>query len=508
MYAAIGFELLPWQSKILRDIYGSVDCDTGLRRYTTAYISMAKKNGKTFLVGGLPLYHLMVEQTEFTPLVIGAASAKGQAALVFKAACSLIQPNSRLREEFRILESTKRIIHRHTGCVYQVMAADGDVNDGQGPSLVLIDELHRWKNAKHETNRDVLIKGTRARREPLTVQITTAGETHECPMWSREHSYARQIIAGSLKSDKYYAAIWEADPEKLKTDPDYWKSRAARVEANPSHEDHPGGFIKDAALVEDLEKAVAVPEEQRKYFRYTLNTEVSAEARYIPAGDWAKCAKPLRPLVDRPCYAGVDLGATSDMCALVLVFPDDDGTFDVLPFFWVPELRIDELEKKTRAPYWAWVRQEILISVPGFAVTEDDVIKKLEWAMEMFQVLEVCYDPWHAAAMAQKLIDKHGAVMVKISQNFSLLSEPTKKVAALCADEKIRHDNHPILNWHADCATVRSDGKDNVMLVKPDRNASTKRIDGTAALVNAMVRALVASEQKKPMFLTEGFSYI
>ena len=499
MYRAVGMVPLPWQIKVLRDVYGSVDLETGLRKFRTAYVSMAKKNGKTFLVGGLPIYHLMAEEVEFSPLVIGAASAKGQASLVFNAACSLIAPNPTLREEFRILESTKRIIHRKTKCPYHVLAADGDVNDGEGPSLVLIDELHRWKNAKHETNRDVLIKGTRARREPLVVMITTAGETHECPMWSREHDYARRVVAGSLKSDTYYAAIWEADGERVKKDPDYWKSREARVAANPSHEDYPGGFIKDEALQADLSTALEIPEEQRKYFRYTLNLEVSAESRYLALSDWNKCAQPLRPLMDRECFAGVDLGATSDMTALVLVFPDTDGTFDVLPFFWAPEERIEELERKTKAPYRRWIKEELLIAVPGYAVTVDAVIKKLAWAMSVFKVREVCYDPWHAAEMAQRLIDDHGALCVKVPQNFSLLSEPTKKIRDLCADGKIRHGGHPILTWHADCATVRADGKDNIMLVKPDRNASSKRIDGMAAKVNAFVRALVCTQQQSEL---------
>lgn len=494
MYERISYSLLPWQRRILRDIYGTVDLETGLRKYKQAYISMGKKNGKTFLVGGLPLYHLMVERTEFQPLALGAASAKGQASLVFDAAKSLIEPNPTLRQEFRVLKGTKRIVHQKTGRPYQVLASDGDVNDGEGPSLVLIDELHRWKNAKHQENRDVLVKGTRARREPLVVMITTAGETHECPMWSNEHGYARQVLSGSLKSDTYYAAIWEADHERLKVDAEYWKTREARVAANPSHEDHPGGFIKDSVLVEDLEKALQIPDEQRKYFRYTLNVEVSSEARYIPAPDWRRCATPLRGLIDRTCFAGVDLGSTSDMTALVLVFPDKDGTFDVLPYFWAPQERLAELERQTKAPYQRWVKEGLLIATPGHSVPPGAVAEKLAWASQNFALREVCYDPWHANEMAQELIDEHGMVCAKVHQNFALLSEPTKKVAALCADGMIRHGGHPILDWHADCATIRADGRDNIMLVKPERLREHKRIDGIAALVNAMVRALVVGE--------------
>lgn len=491
-----------WQRELIRKLYGTIEIDTGLRQYHVLYASMAKKNGKTFVVGGMPLYHLAVEGIEFEPLVIGAASAKRQASLVFKAASSLIKPNPRLREAFKVVESQKRIVHRKTNAHYEVFAADGDVNDGEGPSLLIMDELHRWKNAKHETNADTLRRGTRARREPLTVMITTAGEKNECPMWHREHEYARRVLSGSLKSDRYYAAIWEANPDRMREDPEYWKTEQARIEANPSHE-HYGGFLKDEMLREDLAKAIADPVEQRKYERYTLNTEVDSETRYIPAADWKKCARPLRPLLGRPCWAGVDLGSTSDMCALVLVFPDADGTFDVQPFFWVPTERIAELERKTRQPYHRWIRDERLIPVEGNAVTYSSVIEKVLWCKQEFDLREVCYDPWHAEQMAKELTEKHGAVCVRIPQGYAHLTETTKKVAALIADGKIRHNSHPILDWHADSATVKSDGKDNVMLAKPDRNASVKRIDGMAAIVNAFVRAL-AYQDRQPSFLKTG----
>ena len=40
-------------------------------------------------------------------------------------------------------------------------------------------------------------------------------------------------------------------------------------------------------------------------------------------------------LQGRPCYAGLDLGATRDMTALVLVFAGDDGEFDIVPLLLV-----------------------------------------------------------------------------------------------------------------------------------------------------------------------------
>ena len=42
------FELLPWQEKVIRDVFGTVrDDDPTMRQYNTAYIEIPKKNGKS-----------------------------------------------------------------------------------------------------------------------------------------------------------------------------------------------------------------------------------------------------------------------------------------------------------------------------------------------------------------------------------------------------------------------------------------------------------------------------
>ena len=61
LYPPLGYKLQDWQRKILRDLYGSVDARTGLRQYRRSYVSVAKQNGKSFLLGGLSIFHLLME---------------------------------------------------------------------------------------------------------------------------------------------------------------------------------------------------------------------------------------------------------------------------------------------------------------------------------------------------------------------------------------------------------------------------------------------------------------
>ncbi|HEY5481556.1 MAG TPA: terminase large subunit, partial [Verrucomicrobiae bacterium] len=200
LYPPLGYRLLPWQRKVLRDIYGTVSPEDGRRRYRSAYISVGKKNGKSFLIGGLPLYHLLMED-EQNPEAYGAAAAKDQAGLVFKAAAQLVAANPHLQARLKVLPSTKRILRYDGGGFYAVLSADGDLQDGIEPSLAIRDEVHRWKTLRAETLRDVLVKGQISRVEPLDIGITTAGAEYESQLWWREYQQAKKVLDGSLHSE-------------------------------------------------------------------------------------------------------------------------------------------------------------------------------------------------------------------------------------------------------------------------------------------------------------------
>lgn len=492
LYKPIGFRLLPWQRRDIRKVYGTVD-EHGIRRYRRAYLTVPKKNGKSFLVGGLPLYHLLMEN-EMNASAYGAAASKDQAGLVYRAATELIRRNPLLSSKLKVLETTKRLVRRDGGGFYAVLSADGDIQDGIEPSLAIMDELHRWRAAKAETLYDVITKGTISRKQPLVVEITTAGEKNDSPICWREHEYAQQVLEGSLRSDRFYAAIYSADAERVAKDPDYWTSKEARVAANPSHEDN-GGFLRDEAIVEELDKAIAVPAMRNAYLRYHLNIWVEAEERFIDPAAWAKCSIPQRSLIGRPCYIGLDLSSTIDLTAMVCVFPDSDGSYDVTANFWMASEQVATRERRDRVEYSTWIRHGYLNASQGWAINEEDIRQAIKAAASLYDVRMICYDPRFATSLVNKLINEDGFLCVKIAQGFQSLTQPTKTLQSLILDGKIRHGGHPVLDWNFACATAISDKKEGVMLAKPDRMRSGKRIDGSAALVNAISQAAVQQQQ-------------
>ena len=505
LYPALNLTLMPWQRQVLRSLYGTVQPEDGSRRFQRAYISTPKQNGKSFLTGGLPIYHILMED-ELAPEAYGAAAAKEQAGIVFKAAAMLVNANPELRARLKVVPSLKRIIRRDGGGTYQVLSADGDVQDGIRPSLLIRDEMHRWKSSKAETLYDVTTKGQISRADPLDVAITTAGAEYESPLWFREYEFARNVLKGSVQSDRFYAAIWEADRKQIEADPEYWKSRSARVLANPSHEDH-GGFLKDASIVRELEKAISQPADKSKYLRYHLNVPVqSQDDPIIDAGCWQQCGglDDLRTwpeydfellarkwgLVGKMCWAGVDASWTTDLTAVVFVFPPEEeaGVWSLLPFFWMPKAKVPDLERICRVPFASWADSQFIEATAGNVIDMRAIKERLMWGDRLFDLREVDYDRWNFQPQAVDLTEQ-GLMMVEVPQTFAHLSEATKLLLRCILNGQLRHGNHPVLNWMAACLQLQYDRKDNCQPHKPERLRASKRIDGIAATVNALSRA-------------------
>src|SRR5258708_3724280 len=91
---------------------------------------------------------------------------------------------------------------------------------------------------------------------------------------------------------------------------------------------------------------------------------------------WDACAVLPQDLDGRECYAGLDLSSTTDISALVLVFPQGDR-YDVLPFFWVPEEGARLRERRDRVPYAQWIREEFIDASPGEVVDYDRIRRRI-----------------------------------------------------------------------------------------------------------------------------------
>jgi len=478
------FKLLAWEREILCNIFGRVDA-AGLRLIRRAYLEMAKKNGKSEVAAGVALY-MLVADGEPAAEVYGAATTREQAGIVYGTAAAMVQASPVLSKMLRVVRSTKTIYRRDDpSSFYRAISADGGAADGINPHCVVIDELHRWRTGRQFELYDVLTKGTVARSQPLVFEITTAGSTEdESPLCALEHDLAKNVNDGTFDVPDFYGRIFAAHPKDDWTKPETW------AKANPSLETL-GGFLKTSVIAAECEAAINQPSRLPSFKRYHLGIWTSSETEWLKTEDWDACNGELRALVERPCYLGLDLSSTVDLTSLVLLFPDAaDDSFDVLPFFWMPRDRVRERELGDRVPYGTWAEEGLLDLPEGNVIDLRTIKAKIAWAVEVFNVQEIAYDPHHALQLSIELSEELGVKCIPVPQRYSHMSEPSKKLVEILLQRKMRHAGNKLLRWNAKCVRVRTDGGDNIKPVKPNRLTSGKRIDGIVALILAISRGM------------------
>jgi len=498
------FILAPWQKEAIRHIFGQLK-DDGTLQTEMAYLEVPKKAGKTEMVAGIILLALYLD-TNLGAQVYGAAAAQRQALNVYRAANTMVKLSPELQRYFKILPSTYRILKRSDpNSFYAAIAADGDLTDGVNPSVTVADEVHRWKTRKMLENFDVLSLGGISRKQALTIAITTAGVREESPLAWRLHEKTQRVQQGIITDDSFYGRIYAADPE------DDWSSEETWIKANPSLKQN-GGFLDIAKIKQKFTAAQSDPDAQRAFRRYFLNLWDEKESRAIDLQQWDACAQPwqARPLLPkapedevrtydhdflagffgRKCWAGVDLSMTTDMSAVGFLFEADDDSYDFLPFFWLPEAGIRKRELKDGMPYRTWAEVGFLELCEGNVIDYRDVKARLVWGAQLFDLQEICLDPWNSRQLSTQLIDE-GYECVEIRQGYATLSEPCKKILELIVSGKLHHGGHPILRWNASCCATR-ENNDCLMFAKPERQKTTARIDGLTAMADAMARAMLA----------------
>lgn len=469
------FELLPWQDRIIRDVFGTVK-ENGYRQYNTAYVEIPKKNGKSELAAGVALY-MTCGDGEWGAEVYGCASDRQQASIVFDVAVDMVDQCPALKKRIKPVMSVKRLVYRPTNSFYQVLSAEAYTKHGLNVHAVIFDELHSQPNRELF---DVMTKGSGdARTQPLFFLITTAG-TDRHSVCFEQHQKAEDILLGRKIDPTFYPVIYG-----VPDDAD-WSLEKVWYQANPSL-----GHTIDIEKVRNAYlSAKDNPAEENIFRQLRLNQWVKQSTRWMQMEKWDACAFPVDEweLLGRECYGGLDLSSSIDITAFVLVFPPRDETekFVILPYFWIPEENMVQRVRRDHVPYDVWEKQGMLMTTEGNVIHYGFIESYIDSLGKKFHIKEIAFDRWGAVQMVQNL-EGLGFTVVPFGQGFKDMSPPSKELMKLTLEQKLAHGGHLVLRWMMDNIFVRTDPAGNI---KPDKEKSTEKIDGAVAAVMALDRAI------------------
>lgn len=448
-----------------------------------AYVEMPRKGAKTTLVSGLATVLAFADDEEGAEVLMGAAS-RDQAGQAFKPIAALAK-NSKVLLDAGIKPTKTEIIQESTGSFIKAVSSRGDLAHGANVHGGLVDELHVHKNPDLL---EAIESGTGARAQPLVFIITTADDGQTTSVYAQRRELIEKLAKRTIKAPAMYGVVFAAEESDDPGKPETWAKANPLYPVTPSPE-----FMKAA-----WEKAQSSPAQLASFLRLHLGIRAKQDKRFFDLSRWDRNASTLdlSKLADRQAFGGLDLGSVSDLTALVWLLPDD-GAFDVLCRFWMPEDALPDLDLKTARTASGWVKDGWITLTPG-DVTDYDFIKaQIARDLDTYDAQAIGYDRWNSSQLVIDL-EAEDAPMVKVGQGYASMSAPLKELDRMvrtgtAAKPMLRHGGNPVLRWMADNLRVTTDASGNI---KPDKARSMDKIDGISAMTTALAVAMSGEVEK------------
>lgn len=477
-WAGKPIDLELWQKAFIGSLFGFIHKIDGTRKYREALLIVARKNGKSTLSSGICLY-LQIADGEGGAEVYAVATKEKQAKIVWSEAKRMVKKSPVLSKRIKAL--VKELNADFNDSTFQPVGSDSDTLDGLNVHGASLDEIHAWKD---KNLYDVIVDGTSAREQPLILMITTAGTVRES-VYDMKYEEAERLLL-SLDDEKEYTdptflpIIYELDSRKEWTDPKCWKK------ANPGL----GTIKKIDNLQTKVNKAQANPLLVKNLLTKDFNVrETSSEAWLTFEQLNNKQTFDVMELKPNHGIGGTDLSETTDLTAAKVIFmlPNDINVY-VLQMYWLPEELLEQRSKEDKIPYDLWHEAGYLRTTPGNSIHPKFVT---EWFLEIrdeygIYLPWIGYDRWSAKYWVEEMQGYFGKeAMVPVAQGKQTLSMPMKLLGADLEAKRIIYNNNPIDKW---CLSNTAIDIDKNLNIQPDKtNNQRRRIDGTAALLDAYV---------------------
>lgn len=501
------FYLTPSQQFIVGSLFGWKRKADGFRRFRTAYIEMAKGNGKSPLGAGIGLYCLIFDD-EPGAEIYAAATTKDQAGVSFRDARLYAEGSEDLKQE-GLDVGQYNIAFLAGNSFFRPVSSEHRGLDGKKPHYCLIDEIHEHPN-------DMVVRkmsaGTKTRRQSLIFEITNSGYDRKSICY-QHHEYSEKILEGIIQDDSWFAFMSGLDvcekcavagktiPQDGCQDCDDWRDPNTWEKANPNLHYLGDPFLD--YLRRQVEAAKAMPSQENLVKRLNFCIWVESITKWIPTDKWNACGFDVsrETLKGRICYGGLDLSSNTDLTAWLLLFPpeSDGDRYEILCRYFLPEDNMTERVMRDKVPYDVWVREGYITLTPGNIIDYDFILAQIERDMTDYQIKELAFDRWGSAKITTDLqglgftLDGRDNILVQFGQGYASMSAPTKEAEKMVLAGELAHGNNPVLTWNISNVAIRLDPAGNK---KPDKEKSTERIDGAVVLIMAIGRAMLHQEPK------------
>lgn len=465
-------ELEPFQVEFIRAIY---DNPHGTKK---AYLSIARKNGKSALIACILLAHLVGPEAKQNSQIITGAMSREQASLIYNLAAKMIRLNPDLENIIKLVDSRKEIFGLPMNVQYRAISAEAKTAHGLSPILAILDEVGQIRGPKSEFV-DAITTSQGAHEEPLLVAISTqaANDADLFSIWLDD--------ASKSGDPRIVSHVYAAPADCKLDDHEAWKA------ANPAL----GRFRSLADVEQQAAEAMRLPSSESTFRNLTLNQRVSTASPFMSKSVWDLNGAPADYLDGLQVYGGLDLSARTDLTAFVMI-GQKAGVWHIQPTFWTPEVGLLDRARRDRAPYDVWKTQGFLRTTPGASVDYAVVARDIAELTDGLDVQAIAFDRWRIDVLKAEF-EKIALNLPLIAhgQGFKDMSPALDEFEAVCLNGRMKHGMHPVLTMCAAGAVVTRDPAGNRKL---DKSKATARIDGMVALAMAFGASIMNAPEQAP----------
>lgn len=441
------------------------------RRYEKSVLLIARKSGKSFLVG-LIFVILFILEPKFSEFYSVAPDLR-LSTQVKKELEQMIQTSPALEPHFKVIK--KNVICNINSSKYEPLAFSHNRMDGSKANVFVADEVGSLPTRYPI---DAMLSSQMGMINRTGILISTAYETLNNPM-TQEVDFCKKVLDGEIQAEEVFSMLYMPD------DIDDWLSDKTLYEANPL------AIEIDAMyefLLQQRRTAIEIVEAQKNFKTKHLNIFVDGDEGdvYIPTDRLRKCKLDTYDWKYKEVYLGLDLALTTDNCGLSMVTHDKKlNKYISKVWAFYPKQRQTSKSKLEKIDYeyfdkkgWSFACGDEVVSYEFI----EEFIKDLENKYKV-KILNIGYDRYNCISTANRLYSA-GYNVTEIKQHSSILHPATKFLKECVFNEQFGYEDNLLYEINFSNAKTVLDTNLNGYV---NKRKSSGKIDLVASTINAMV---------------------
>lgn len=387
------FKLELWQKAIISAIFGILDKKTHRRQFREIFLLVGRKNGKSLFAAAIMAYVAYIDG-EYGSELYCLAPKLDQADIVYDSFYKITQAEEELAEVTKKRRSDIYIAELNT--TIKKIAFNAKKADGFNPTMTTNDEMEAWPGDQGLKQYEVMVSGTGARTEPITLSTSTAGYVND-GIFDELMKRSTAFLKGSSKERRLLPFLYMID------DLEKWNTKEELAKANPNL----GVSVQWEFFEEQIAIALQSLSKKAEFMTKYCNIKQNSSIAWLDYETVAKAAEQPYTLDDfRGCYcvAGIDLSRTTDLTAVSLVI-EKGGKNHIITQFFMPQERYNVAIDEEGVPYNIFKEQGYLTISGEHQVNYKDVFAWFVRLIKEYKIrpLKVGYDRYCAGYLVEEM---------------------------------------------------------------------------------------------------------